>query len=80
MKIYTNKQYYALVSVFTKQRKKINDLTQLLLIYRQRIKKLEHDIRLLKNINSPDIIFPNTDERGLGDSETPTNISEIYEL
>ena len=78
MKIYTNKQYYALVSVFTKQRKKINDLTQLLLIYRQRIKKLEDDIRLLKNINSPDIIFPNTDERGLGEQEVPVNFPDLW--
>ena len=73
MKILTNKRYNAMLDLIAAQQKTIR-------IYQKQVKKLEHDIRLLKNINSPDIIFPNTDERGLGDSETPNNISEIYEL
>lgn len=69
----TKKRYNAMLDLIAAQHKTVK-------IYQKQVKKLEHDIRLLKNINSPDIIFPNTDERGLGDSETPTNISEIYEL
>lgn len=74
MKIYSNKQYLALVSVFTNQKEVIKAQSNY-------IKRLEHDIRLLKNINSQtDIIFPNTDERGLnGDSGSPT-IPEIFEM
>ncbi len=51
-------------------------------IYQKQVQEQEKAIRILSNnVNSrADIIFPNTDERGLGDSETPINISEIYEL
>lgn len=70
----SKKRYNAMLDLIAAQQKTIK-------IYQVQVKKLEHDINLLKNINSPiDVIFPNTDERGLGDSETPTNISEIYEL
>ena len=54
---------------------------KLLVKYIKQNAKLKHDINLLKNINSPvDVIFPNTDERGLnGDSGAPT-IPEIFEM
>ena len=69
-------------------RKKYNHLCEmvavqdkLLVKYIKQNAKLKHDINLLKNINSPvDVIFPNTDERGLnGDSGSPT-IPEIFEM
>ena len=74
MKILTNKRYNAMLDVIIKQHKVMQKQERL-------IKKLEHDINLLKNINSPvDVIFPNTDERGLNcDSGAPT-IPEIFEM
>jgi len=49
-------------------------------LYRKCNQKLENDIRILKNINSDfsDIVFPNTEERGQGDTDTPTNLSDIW--
>lgn len=72
MKIMTNKTFNDLLEQLTLQAVIINEL-------RTENKRLKNDIRCLKNINSrSDIIFPNTDERGLGDSETPTNFSEKF--
>ena len=74
MKIYSNKQYAALVSVFTNQKEVIKAQSNY-------IKRLEHDIRLLKNINNQtDIIFPNTDERGLNADSGAATIPEIFEM
>lgn len=74
MKILTNKRYNAMLDLIAAQQKTIR-------IYQKQVQQ-EKAIRILSNnVNSrADIIFPNTDERGLGDSETPINISEIYEL
>lgn len=74
MKILKNSQYDFLLSKISEQRQVIKAQSNY-------IKRLEHDINLLKNINSPvDVIFPNTDERGLnGDSGSPT-IPEIFEM
>lgn len=74
MKILKNSQYDFLLSKISEQRQVIKAQSNY-------IKRLEHDISLLKNINSPvDVIFPNTDERGLnGDSGSPT-IPEIFEM
>lgn len=60
---------------------KIEDQAKVIEIYRKVNHKLEHDIRILININKPfqDVIFPNTDERGLG-TDIPTEISDILEL
>lgn len=72
MKIMTNKTFNDLLEQLTSQAVIINDL-------RNENKRLKINIRCLKNINfRSDIIFPNTDERGLGDSETPTDFSEKY--
>lgn len=74
MKILKNSQYDFLLGKISAQRQVIKAQSNY-------IKRLEHDINLLKNINSPvDVIFPNTDERGLnGDSGSPT-IPEIFEM
>ena len=60
---------------------KIEDQAKVIEIYRKVNHKLENDIKLLININKPfqDVIFPNTDERGLG-TDIPTEISDILEL
>ena len=71
MKIMTNRTFNDLMQQLTSQAVTINQL-------RAENKRLKNDIRCLKNINSRDIIFPNTDERGLGDSDTPTNLSDRY--
>ena len=71
MKIMTNRTFNDLMQQLTSQAVTINKL-------RTENKRLKNDIRCLKNINSRDIIFPNTDERGLGDPDTPTNLSDKY--
>ena len=45
----------------------------------KKVKILENDKKILLNLINPDIPeFPNTDERGLGDSDTPIDISELF--
>lgn len=61
---------------------KIEDQAKVIEIYRKVNHKLEKDIRSLVNTSlycRSDVIFPNTDERGLG-SDIPTEISDILEL
>lgn len=71
----TRKRYNSMLDLIAAQQKTIKT-------YQKQVQQQEKAIRILSNnVNSQaDIIFPNTDERGLGDPETPTNISEIYEL
>lgn len=71
----SKKRYNAMLDLIAAQQKTLK-------IYQKQVKEQEKAIRILSNnVNSQaNIIFPNTDERGLGDSETPINISEIYEL
>lgn len=66
---------------YQEMQEKIEQQSKVIEIYRKVNHKLENDIRLLININKPfqDVIFPNTDERGLG-SDMPTEISDILEL
>ena len=71
MKIITNKTYDNYIETLMRLSARVDKLTK-------ENKRLKNDIRCLKNINSPDIIFPNTDERGLGDPDTPTNLSDKY--
>ena len=74
MKILTNKRYNAMLDVIIKQHNVMQKQEKL-------IKKLEHDISLLKNINShSDIIFPNTDERGLNADSGAATIPDIFEM
>lgn len=71
----SKKRYNAMIDLIAAQQKTIKT-------YQKQVQQQEKAIRILSyNVNSQaDIIFPNTDERGLGDPETPTNISDIYEL
>ena len=80
MKILSNKKYSELMEVIGHQAAVIKQQNM-------KINKLNNDIRLyrkclINNTNShADIIFPNTDERGLtGEAETPINFSDIIEL
>ena len=48
-----------------------------------KVEVLENDKKILLNILNPDILgldFPNTNERGKGDSGTPTNFSDIFNV
>ena len=70
----SKKRYNAMLDLIAAQQKTVK-------IYQKQVKKLEHDINLLKNINSPvDIIFPNTDERGLNADSGAAEIPEIFEM
>ena len=74
MKILKNSQYDFLLGKISEQRQVIKAQSNY-------IKRLEHDINLLKNINSPvDVIFPNTDERGLNADSGAATIPEIFEM
>lgn len=66
---------------YQEMQQKIDQQAKVIEIYRKVNHKLENDIKLLININKPfqDVIFPNTDERGLG-TDIPTEISDILEL
>ena len=66
---------------YQEMQQKIEEQAKVIEIYRKVNHKLENDIKLLININKPfqDVIFPNTDERGLG-TDIPTEISDILEL
>ena len=82
IKIITTTEYNKLQDELGHLRKEREDLIKVIDLYRKCNNKLENDIRLLKNINSDftDVIFPNTDERGLGDTDTPIDLSDIWSL
>ena len=45
----------------------------------KKIKILENDKSILLNLINPDIPeYPNTEERGQGDSDTPDNLSDLF--
>ena len=82
IKIITATEYKQLQDELGRLRKEREDLIKVIDLYRKHNNKLENDIRILKNINSDftDVIFPNTDERGLGDTDTPIDLSDIWSL
>ena len=82
IKIITTTEYNKLQDELGHLRKEREDLIKVIDLYRKCNNKLENDIRLLKNINSDftDVIFPNTEERGLGDTDTPIDLSDIWSL
>lgn len=82
IKIITTTEYRKLQDELGHLRKEREELIKVIDLYRKCNQKLENDIRLLKNINSDftDVIFPNTDERGLGDTDTPIDLSDIWSL
>lgn len=76
MKILTNKSFDDLMITIAKQQKEIEKL-------QNTIKVLKNDKNILLNILNPDILgldFPNSEERGSGDSDTPDNLSDILSL
>ena len=82
IKIITASEYKKLQNELGHLRKEREELIKVIDLYRKCNQKLENDIRLLKNINSDftDVIFPNTEERGLGDTDTPIDLSDIWSL
>lgn len=41
---------------------------------------LEKENKMLRAaLNAPDVIFPNSEERGTGEQEQPINVSDIFE-
>lgn len=75
--------YDQLLTTISSLEQKNKELTQVVDLYRKVNQKLEKDIRSLAMTSlyyRPDVIFPNTDERGLGDSDTPLNLSDIFEM
>lgn len=77
MKLMTNEKYNALMMTLREQREIINNLVK-------ENKSLKRDLGYYKlkhnfeNGITHGVIFPNTDERGLGDSGTPTIFPDIF--
>ena len=45
----------------------------------KKVKILENDKKILLNLINPDIPeYPNTEERGQGESDTPDNLSDLF--
>lgn len=68
-------------------KKKYNHMLHLIGIQHKRIMKLQEENSELKkkllyqttyNSTMKDIIFPNTDERGLSDRETPIDFPDLF--
>ena len=81
MMIIPRHEYEQLTVELNTLRKANKDLRKTLELYQKYNEKLLDDIRKLatENINShASISFPNTEERGQGDSDTPTNLSDIW--
>lgn len=81
--IIKRRTYEQLLTTISSLEQKNKELTQVVDLYRKVNQKLEKDIRSLAMTSlycRPDVIFPNTDERGLGDSDTPINLSDIFEM
>lgn len=79
MKIISNKRYNTMIDLIAAQQKTIK-------IYQKQVEQNEKAIRILSNNISShaDIIFPNTDERGLNSVDTasmyPKNKNDFLEL
>lgn len=84
IKIITTTEYKKLQDEMGNLRKEKEELIKVIDLYRKYNEKLLSDIRKLatESINShaANISFPNTDERGLGDTDTPINLSDIWSL
>lgn len=81
MMIIPRHEYEQLIIELNTLRAANKDLRKTLELYSKYNEKLLNDIRKLttESINSHACIsFPNTEERGQGDSDTPTNLSDIW--
>ncbi|MBR4302918.1 MAG: hypothetical protein IKT80_05075 [Bacteroidaceae bacterium] len=76
MKIITNKTYDDYITTLMRLSARVDKLTK----ENKRLKEENYRLNKTSYISShaKPIIFPNTDERGLGDSDTPTNLSDRY--
>ena len=77
MKLMTNEKYKALMMTLKRQHEIINGLVK-------ENKSIKRDLAYYKLLHNTEygithgVIFPNTDERGLGDSGTPTTFPDIF--
>ena len=87
MKILTNENYKGLLQLIADQKKEIIYLRAYIDQYKQMIKlhldpePLEDFQKVKKqfeDFKNEDIIFPNTDERGLGEPGTPIDFPDLY--
>ena len=85
MKILTNENYEGLLQLIADQKKEIiylRSCIQTLKTMKEVHLKPMADFQEVKKqfegfMNEPTIIFPNTDERGLGEGDTPTDLSPL---
>lgn len=82
MMIIPRHEYDQLIIELNTLRAANKELRKTLELYQKYNEKLLTDIRKLatESINShaADISFPNTEERGQGDTDTPINLSDIW--
>lgn len=77
MKLMTNEKYNALMRALRLQNKTIEKLTN----ENKSLKRELGRCELMRNLErgiTYGVIFPNTDERGLGDSGTPTIFPDMF--
>lgn len=77
MKLMTNDKYKALMMTLRQQREIINNLVKENKSLKRKVGYYELKLTCEKGI-AYGVIFPNTDERGLGDSGTPTIFPDMF--
>lgn len=77
MKLMTNDKYNALMMTLKRQHEIINGLVKENKSLKRELGRCEL-MRNLERGSTYGVIFPNTDERGLGDSGTPTIFQDIF--
>lgn len=77
MKLMTNDKYNALMMTLRQQREIINGLVKENKRLKGQVGYYELKLNFEKGITHG-VIFPNTDERGLGDSGTPTIFPDMF--
>ena len=81
IKIITKQHYRDLQKCILNKSKTIEVLKTQNEVLQQMVKVRDDKLRAYRSLVDIDpIIFPNTDERGLGDSGTPDNIPDIWSL
>lgn len=75
----SKKTYNEMLRVMTKTAEDNDKLIKINKSLSKKIKILENDKKILFNLINPDIPeYPNTEERGQGESDTPTNLSDLF--
>ena len=77
MKILTNENYKGLLQLIADQKKEIIRLRQYNADLKKQLLYIDTYNKTFKNTMN-ELIFPNTDERGLGDQETPVDFPDLW--